>query len=132
MLLIDTGLPDKLNLIRRLILLFKVSSDLHSVFFCASNKSKDKFTFSRAILQNSRTNGTFFQIPGVFPDQSEIQGVFKVCAKPEYLCSENKGVDQLHRYPAADPQHLNFSKASSNRSINLFSAMISSLNASKC
>ena len=31
---------------------------------------------------NSRTNCTFFRIPGVFKDQGHFQGLIKVCANP--------------------------------------------------
>ena len=40
---------------------------------------KDDFT---KIQDNSRTKGTFFQIPGVFQDQDQFQGLFQVCANP--------------------------------------------------
>ena len=62
--------------------------DFHTVF-CASHKSertscififfKDKFIFSRMILQNSRTKGTFFK----FQDQGQI---FQVCPNPVRAC----------------------------------------------
>ena len=35
------------------------------------------------ILQNSRTKGTLFQIPGVFQDQGQF---FQVCANPVRAC----------------------------------------------
>ena len=42
--------------------------------------SKDDFT---KFQDNSRTKGTFFQIPGVFQDQGQF---FQVCANPVRAC----------------------------------------------
>ena len=71
-------------------ILSQVFCDFHTVF-CASHKSER----TRYILYFSRTNSYFqgrfykfqekrhfFQIPGVFQDQGQIQGLFQVCANP--------------------------------------------------
>ena len=73
-----------------------VSKDFHTVFFAHPINQKglvvfyifhrliyifkDDFTKSQ---YNSKTKGTFFQNPGVFQDQGQIQGLFQVCVNSE-------------------------------------------------
>ena len=103
MVLINTGTTGKLN--RRTLppSLVNESSDFHLVFFCASHKSK-RMGKNRCILLFSRTISHFqgqfykipgqfhdkwhnFEIPGVFQDQGQIQGLFQVCANPVWTSS---------------------------------------------
>ena len=58
---------------------------------------KDNFT---KFKDNSSTKGTFFQIPGVFSDQCQIQGLFQVCTNPDYQLEdimELKNVTKFHK-----------------------------------
>ena len=98
MVLINTGTTGKLNRSTMPPSLFNESSDFHTVFFCASHKSKRMeknwciLLFSRTIShfqgQFYKIPGQFqdkwhyFEIPGIFQDQDQIQGLFQVCANP--------------------------------------------------
>ena len=98
MVLINTRTTGKLNLSTVPPSLFNESSDFHTVFFCASHKSK-RMEKNQCILSFIRTISHFqgqfykipgqfqdkwhyFQIPGVFQDQGQIQGLFQVCVNP--------------------------------------------------
>ena len=100
MVLINTGTTGKPNRSTAHPSLFNESSDFHTVFFRASNKSK-RMEKNQCILLFSRTSSLFqgqfykipgqfqdkwqyFEIPGVFQDQGQIQGLFQVCANPDF------------------------------------------------
>ena len=64
------------------------------IFFCTLHPKNNCFYHFQRLLaiikeifskfkDNSRTNCTFFRIPGVFQDQGHFQGLFKVCANPD-------------------------------------------------